>query len=68
MDGAPLIWANPCNVSLAGSPGVLFTQLINTLMAAQCTLARPGDYPSDYGDRLYDGEEFDFVVVGAGKV
>ena len=68
MDGASLTWGNTCNVPLTGSPGVLFTQLINTLMAAQCALARPEDYPLDYGDRLLNGEEFDFIVVGAGKI
>ena len=57
-----------CNASISGVPGELFTLLISKLFAAQCALARSEDYPNDYGDRLIDGEEFDFIVVGAGII
>ena len=62
MDTIPLA----CNASISGVPGALFTQLITTLFAAQCNLARREDYPSDYGDKLINKEKFDFIVVGAG--
>lgn len=60
-------FASACNTSFSGTPGLAFTHLINTLFAAQCGLVVSGDYPADYGDKLNNGDEFDFIVIGAGK-
>ncbi|KAK5638561.1 hypothetical protein RI129_012856 [Pyrocoelia pectoralis] len=45
----------------------LFLVLINTLVANKRSLASNADYPSDYGPRLNDGDDFDFIIVGAGS-
>lgn len=41
--------------------------LINTLVSRQCRFRPENHYPLDYGPQLQDGEEFDFIVVGAGS-
>uniref|UniRef100_A0A1Y1L2I8 Glucose-methanol-choline oxidoreductase N-terminal domain-containing protein n=1 Tax=Photinus pyralis TaxID=7054 RepID=A0A1Y1L2I8_PHOPY len=59
---------NPCaSTPLTGAPGHMFAALINTLMASQCLLSTSGLYPTDHGPQLKDGDEFDFIVVGAGS-
>ncbi|KAK5638560.1 hypothetical protein RI129_012855 [Pyrocoelia pectoralis] len=45
----------------------LFLVLINTLVANKRSLGSNADYPSDYGPRLNDGNDFDFIIVGAGS-
>lgn len=42
----------------------LFLGLINALFAAQCQLEPP--VFEDYGPNLKDGQNFDFIIVGAG--
>ncbi|KAF5272022.1 hypothetical protein FQR65_LT05003 [Abscondita terminalis] len=44
-----------------------FAAFIHTLMVAQCALSSNKIYPSNYAPRLRDGDEFDFIVVGAGS-
>ncbi|KAF5286207.1 hypothetical protein FQA39_LY16377 [Lamprigera yunnana] len=56
-----------CSVSFTGVSGESYVSFINTLMAAQCALHTPDIYPSNYGPDLKDGDEFDFIVVGAGS-
>ncbi|KAF5272023.1 hypothetical protein FQR65_LT05004 [Abscondita terminalis] len=56
-----------CPNAFAGLAGQSFASFINTLMVAQCALSSKENYPSDYAPHLKDGEEFDFVVVGAGS-
>lgn len=54
-----------CASSFDGFSGAMFTQLVSTLMTAQCALS--GDYPGERWNELKDGDEFDFIVIGAGK-
>lgn len=58
---------SPCPNNLSGIQAHLFLALINTLFASQCKLAPDGKYPNNYGPHLNDGDEFDFIVVGAGS-
>ncbi|XP_060534102.1 glucose dehydrogenase [FAD, quinone]-like isoform X2 [Cylas formicarius] len=57
----------PCQTNLEGASAHIFLTLINALTASQCTLGSKDQYPADYGPKLVDGEEFDFIVVGAGS-
>lgn len=63
----PITFDNPCAGHATGLPGLLFTQVVQFLIAAQCGLGNSKDYPSDYGDSLTDNEQFDFIVIGAGR-
>lgn len=45
--------------------GLLFTGLINTLIAAQTALGE--GYPDEGWNFLRDGLHFDFIVIGAGE-
>lgn len=56
---------NSCPGALSGVPAEFFLGLINTLFAAQCSLQPPKVI--DYGPKLIDGDEFDFIIVGAGS-
>ncbi|CAG9861259.1 unnamed protein product [Phyllotreta striolata] len=56
-----------CPGQLEGFPAALFFTLLNSLMAAKCSLSNPGNYPEDYGPQLSDNDEFDFIVVGSGS-
>lgn len=58
---------SPCPNNLSGVQANFFLLLINTLFASQCRLSPDGKYPKNYGPNLVDGEEFDFIVVGAGS-
>lgn len=58
---------SPCPENLTGTQAHLFLLLINTLFATQCKLTPHDKYPQDYGPKLVDGEEFDFIIVGAGS-
>lgn len=58
---------SPCPNNLGGIQGELFLSLISTLFTTQCSLAPEGKYPKDYGPQLKNGDEFDFIVVGAGS-
>ncbi|KAB0791720.1 hypothetical protein PPYR_03520 [Photinus pyralis] len=44
----------------------IFATLINTLLTSQCLLSPVDLFPSDYGPKLQDGDQFDFIVVGGG--
>lgn len=58
---------SPCGSNLYGVQANFFLTLVNALFAAQCRLDPAGRYPEDSGPRLLDGDEFDFIVVGAGS-
>lgn len=62
----PPVFQNVCPGHAGGAPGFVFTQLVQTLLAAHCGLGNPNDYPKDYGDNLKNNDEFDFVIIGAG--
>ncbi|KAL0266699.1 UNVERIFIED_CONTAM: hypothetical protein PYX00_009172 [Menopon gallinae] len=62
----PEVFQNSCPGQTTGLPAVLFTQLVQSLLAVQCSL-KTDNYPRDYGDDFEESEEFDFVVVGAGS-
>ncbi|KAF5272020.1 hypothetical protein FQR65_LT05001 [Abscondita terminalis] len=55
-----------CSNVFTGVAGQSFATFINTLMAAQCAFSSE-IYPSNYAPHLMDGDEFDFIVVGAGS-
>lgn len=56
-----------CPTNVQGMSGNLFLALINTLFASQCLLGRKDIYPPNNSENLEDGEEFDFIVIGAGS-
>nr|XP_023022655.1 glucose dehydrogenase [FAD, quinone]-like [Leptinotarsa decemlineata] len=58
---------DPCPNNLQGVPAQLFLTLLNSLMAAKCSLGSSQLYPDDYAPKLMDGDEFDFIVIGAGS-
>lgn len=62
----PPVFENACPGHAGGVPGFVFTNLVQTLLAAHCGLSNPNEYPKDYGDKLTNNEEFDFIIVGAG--
>ncbi|KAF5272019.1 hypothetical protein FQR65_LT05000 [Abscondita terminalis] len=59
--------AASCPSAFTGLAGQSFAAFINTLMAAQCALTSHEIYPSNYAPHLKNGDEFDFIVVGAGS-
>ncbi|CAH1163191.1 unnamed protein product [Phaedon cochleariae] len=63
----PLTLNDVCPNNLEGVPGYLFLTLLNTLVGAKCNLGSPDPYPADFAPQLSDGDEFDFIVVGAGS-
>lgn len=63
---SPVSFSNTCP-HVSGASGFLFTNLVQTVMAAQCALADTIKYPPCYGDAMKGDEEFDFIVVGAGS-
>lgn len=58
-----------CAAQSIGPANQLFAMLIQTIMAAQCSISPPDMWPEDYGPTaLAQGlEEYDFIVVGAGS-
>lgn len=58
---------DPCPGNSTGLAGKTFMNLINTIMAAQCNLDPPSNYPQDKGEFIKTNEIFDFIVVGAGS-
>lgn len=58
---------SPCPNNIVGTQAHLFMTLINTLFASQCKLGPAGKYPDNYGPQLNNGDQFDFIVVGAGS-
>jgi choline dehydrogenase len=57
--------ASACPALATGTPAILFSNLINTLMAAQCALGNPEIYPENMSHRLES--TYDFIIVGAGS-
>lgn len=58
---------NTCPNVLTGTSQQLFVTLLQALFASYCNLGANDRYPADYGTKLVDGEEFDFIVVGGGS-
>lgn len=58
---------SPCPNNIVGTQAHLFMTLINTLFASQCKLGPAGKYPDNYAPQLNNGDQFDFIVVGAGS-
>lgn len=56
---------NPCPATLQGPSAHLFLTLLNTLFAAQCGMQPPT--VKNHGPHLKTGDEFDFIVIGAGS-
>uniref|UniRef100_A0A2M4ALF8 Putative glucose dehydrogenase fad quinone n=1 Tax=Anopheles triannulatus TaxID=58253 RepID=A0A2M4ALF8_9DIPT len=58
-----------CAAQSVGPANQLFGLLLQTILAAQCTISPPDMWPKDYGPtavaRGFD--EYDFVIVGAGS-
>lgn len=56
-----------CAAAASGSPANIFAQLVQTLLAAQCSLASD-IYPPDRSEEIATSNiEFDFVIVGSGS-
>uniref|UniRef100_A0A1Y1N3F8 Glucose-methanol-choline oxidoreductase N-terminal domain-containing protein n=1 Tax=Photinus pyralis TaxID=7054 RepID=A0A1Y1N3F8_PHOPY len=58
---------NTCPNVLTGTSQQLFVTLLQALFASFCELGANDRYPADYGTKLADGGEFDFIVVGGGS-
>lgn len=61
--------AHPCPAQTSGYAAVLFRQLVNMLLASQCALIYPSDYPDNCAPYLISENldiEFDFIIVGGG--
>ncbi|XP_065093139.1 glucose dehydrogenase [FAD, quinone]-like isoform X1 [Ochlerotatus camptorhynchus] len=58
-----------CATQSLGPANQLFAMLLQTIMAAQCSISPPDMWPKDYGPTaLNEGlQEYDFIVVGAGS-
>ncbi|KFB42237.1 AGAP003785-PE-like protein [Anopheles sinensis] len=58
-----------CASPSVGPANQLFGLLVQTILAAQCTISPPDMWPKDYGPTaLAQGlDEYDFVIVGAGS-
>ncbi|XP_055309378.1 glucose dehydrogenase [FAD, quinone]-like [Sitodiplosis mosellana] len=67
MDGL----APQCAAQSVGAANQLFGLLIQTLLAAQCSISPPDFWPEDYGEKLSATENndltYDFIVVGSGS-
>ncbi|XP_008548155.1 glucose dehydrogenase [FAD, quinone] [Microplitis demolitor] len=61
--------AHNCSSPISGTTPVVFTQLIQTLIAAQCSLGKIEDYPPDRTWEIMKNveESFDFIIVGGGS-
>lgn len=61
--------AQSCAAAAGGSSGMLFAQLIQTLLVAQCSLGNGADYPPDRTAEVSSkpDDEYDFVIVGGGS-
>ncbi|XP_014608980.1 PREDICTED: glucose dehydrogenase [FAD, quinone]-like [Polistes canadensis] len=57
-----------CAAAVQGSSSsFLFTQLVQTLLVAQCGLSNSKDYPMDRTNEIVNSKrEFDFVIAGGG--
>ncbi|KAK5638312.1 hypothetical protein RI129_012607 [Pyrocoelia pectoralis] len=59
--------ASPCSTTLVGHPSHMFISVVNTILTSQCLLSPKNLFTNDCGAQLKDGDEFDFIVVGAGS-
>ncbi|KAG8262408.1 hypothetical protein J6590_053045 [Homalodisca vitripennis] len=60
----PYMFRESCSFYYDDPAAQTIQSLFSSLVVADCDLADPCDYPAHYDPR--DGEEFDFIVVGAG--
>ncbi|KAK5638077.1 hypothetical protein RI129_012372 [Pyrocoelia pectoralis] len=56
---------NSCSGSPQGTTASLFLTLTSALLTSQCEFSSNDQYLPEYNE-LRDGEEFDFIIVGAG--
>ncbi|XP_046815228.1 glucose dehydrogenase [FAD, quinone]-like [Vespa crabro] len=57
-----------CASAAQGSSNFLFTQLLQTLLIAQCSLSANKEYPKDRTKEIINSKkEFDFVIAGGGS-
>lgn len=60
--------AETCASASAGPSALIFTQLIHTLLTAQCALKNEQNYPADCTDEIItQNSAFDFIIVGGGS-
>lgn len=59
--------AEQCPGHSTGTAAHLFMTLLQALVASQCGISNPEMWPEDYGPKLSDDAEYDFIVVGAGS-
>ena len=52
----------------SSSPGNIFALLIHTLLASQCSLSQPSDYPPDKTSEILSNptQVYDFIIAGGG--
>lgn len=59
--------AASCATATSATPANLFAYLVQTLLAAQCSLSNGDIYPPDRSEEIANfNREFDFIIVGAG--
>lgn len=60
--------AQSCALASSATPtGVLFIELVKTLLASQCALNIDHTYPPDRTSEVLDGNlDFDFIIIGGG--
>ncbi|XP_054269438.1 glucose dehydrogenase [FAD, quinone]-like isoform X2 [Macrosteles quadrilineatus] len=61
----PALLEGTCSAQYTDPAAQLTQNLFSTLAQADCDLANPCDYPPQYNPT--PGEEFDFIIVGAGS-
>lgn len=61
--------APQCAATSVGTANQLFVSLIQTVLAAQCSISPPEMWPKNYGKiaRKKGLEDYDFIVIGAGS-
>nr|XP_012226923.1 PREDICTED: glucose dehydrogenase [FAD, quinone]-like [Linepithema humile]XP_012226924.1 PREDICTED: glucose dehydrogenase [FAD, quinone]-like [Linepithema humile]XP_012226925.1 PREDICTED: glucose dehydrogenase [FAD, quinone]-like [Linepithema humile] len=59
--------AASCATATTATPANLFPYLVQTLLAAQCSLGNGDIYPPDRSEEIANSDrEFDFIIVGSG--
>lgn len=56
-----------CTSPISGPTPVIFSQLLQTLLVAECSLGRIDSYPPDRSSEIDENSEFDFIIIGAGS-